>query len=525
MLRTSILCRNLSGPAAGSGARARRMAVIGMSVAAAALATAMATPGLASASTATPRIDLKVLVLGTSTSATVDPDAVAWQAALKREGVPTDFATVSASTSFTSSTFATTAPDGTTPEGKYQAIIESGLALSTLSQASKDAMEQYQKEFNIRRVTSDVYPSGVAGDAGFGLKGVTAGGALDGLVGQLTTDGKTVFPYLTGPVKMDTGTFGYETTPVSTTNFKTLVTLNGASVVGIYTHADGVQELVTTFAENENQMQAWLLRHGVIAWATRGVYFGDQRNYLETTVDDMFNNDESWNATALNNTGTPLAASATDVTSAATWSAQNKFRIDFAFNGGGGNLGLVSTFKGIDPATTQSYTKAFGWINHTLDHPNLDDGCATQTLIQNEITQNLTWAENSANLGLTASSAPPSTAGYINPSELVTGEHSGLANLIPGNPGTVDSPDTPTAAASTTVGTLPAGTYEYAVAAQFTNSATAGQSPRHRERADGDALGYDELGRTDMAGGLPRGGLRDLPRSCDRHARHDGHLD
>ena len=271
MLRTSILCRNLSGPAAGSGARARRMAVICMSVAAVVVATALATPSLASASTVTPRIDLRVLVLGTSTSAATDPDAVAWQAALKREGV-TDRTSrsVSASTSFTSSTFATTAPDGTTPEGKYQAIIESGLALSTLGQASKDAIEQYQKEFNIRRVTSDAYPSGVAGDAGFGLKGVTAGGALDGLVGQLTTDGKTVFPYLTGPVKMDTGTFGYETTPVSTTNFKTLVTLNGASVVGIYTHADGVQELVTTFAENENQMQA-------LASAPRRDRLGDAR--------------------------------------------------------------------------------------------------------------------------------------------------------------------------------------------------------------------------------------------------------
>ena len=30
---------------------------------------------------------------------------------------------------------------------------------------------------------------------------------------------------------------------------------------------------------------------------------------------------------------------------------------------------------------------------------------------------------------------------------------------------------------SATVGTLPAGTYEYAVAAQFTNSPSAGQSP------------------------------------------------
>ena len=477
MIRASILCRNLPGPVAHSSLRARRMALIGMCVAAAIAAVALATPGLASASTVTPRIDLKVLVLGTSTSATTDPDAVAWQAALQREGVPSDFVTVSASTSFTASNFATTAPDGTTPEGKYQAIIESGAALSTLSQASKDAMEQYQKEFNVRRVTSDVYPGGAAGDAGFGLKLYASAGALDGQVGQLTTTGKTIFPYLNGSVKMDTGTYGYEATPVSTTNFNSLVTLNGYSLVGIYTHADGVQELITTFNENQNQMQAWLLRHGVIAWATRGVYFGAERNYLSTTVDDMFNNDEIWNPTANNNTGTPAATSTSDITSAAAWSAANKFRIDFAFNGGGANnaTGFVSQFKAIDPATNQPYANSFGWINHTYDHPNLDDGCATQNLIQNEISQNLSWVQT--NLGLVSSTAPPSTAGYINPSELVTGEHSGLANLIPGNPGTLDSPDAPTVTGSATGGTLPAGTYEYVVAAQFTNSSSAGQSP------------------------------------------------
>ncbi len=86
MTMASILCRNLPGPGAHIGMRARRMALIGMSLAAAVVAIALATPGLASASTVAPRIDLKVLVLGTSTSATTDPDAVAWQAALHARG-------------------------------------------------------------------------------------------------------------------------------------------------------------------------------------------------------------------------------------------------------------------------------------------------------------------------------------------------------------------------------------------------------------------------------------------------------
>ena len=50
----------------------------------------------------------------------------------------------------------------------------------------------------------------------------------------------------------------------------------------------------------------------------------------------------------------------------------------------------------------------------------------------------------------------------------VPGNHSGFADLVPGNPATVDEPDLDTStAASTTGGKLAAGTYEYAVTDQF----------------------------------------------------------
>ena len=59
----------------------------------------------------------------------------------------------------------------------------------------------------------------------------------------------------------------------------------------------------------------------------------------------------------------------------------------------------------------------------------------------------------------------------------VPGNHSGFADLVPGNPATVDPPilDAATAAADAT-STLPAGNYEYAISDQFTNLSTAGQS-------------------------------------------------
>ena len=68
--------------------------------------------------------------------------------------------------------------------------------------------------------------------------------------------------------------------------------------MGIYTHANGVQEMVSSFNENQYQLQAELLRHGALDWATRGVYFGDQRNYYEADIDDNFLSDDSWSTTA-----------------------------------------------------------------------------------------------------------------------------------------------------------------------------------------------------------------------------------
>ncbi len=82
----------------------------------------------------------------------------------------------------------------------------------------------------------------------------------------------------------------------------------------------------------------------MIAWATRGVYFGDQRNYLETHIDDNFLSDDAWSITG--NATTPahstdfnpadaLREVPADVTTAAAWSKLNNFRIDMLFNGGG----------------------------------------------------------------------------------------------------------------------------------------------------------------------------------------------
>jgi hypothetical protein len=447
-----------------------------------------------SAAAPLPRIDLKVLLVGTSAT---EPDFVAWQSALQREGVPFDTVVGASHTPITAATLTgPTLADGT-QEGKYQAIIMSiagdtdcsaSPCVSDLSTAESAAIETYEQQFEVRQITGDAYPG-----ATNGLNSPTTSGALDGVDGSLTADGQKVFPSLKGSVPMDTGTFGYEATPVSTTNFDTLVSgPANSSLVGVYTHADGVQEMVETFNQNQNQLQSELLRHGAIAWATRGVYFGDQRNYLDTDIDDNFLADDSWsvagNATTAAHSTDYTAADAlregpVDVQNAAKWSAANNFRIDELFNGGGSvqyatDTGkadaLLAEFKATDPATGKPYTSDFGWINHTWDHPNLDQGCATQNYIEAEIQENSAWGSSTTGLDLASTTDPSVALGAENPAVVVTGEHSGLANLLPGNPGIIDPPSFDSATVSPTGGTLPAGSYTYAITDQF--SATGGES-------------------------------------------------
>jgi hypothetical protein len=449
-----------------------------MSVASVAFAATSIVPATAGA---TQRIDMKVLVLGTSST---DPNLMSWQAALQREGVPYETIVTSAGhTPITAATLSDTMTNGT-QEAKYQGVIVSvgDLAVctescsSTLTQTEWTALEEYEQTFNVRQISGDIYPG-----SGYGLNGPTIGGKIGsgageaGLQGTLTTEGNTVFPYLKGTVAMDVGTYGYEATPLSTqvtgASFSPLLSSPGGyALAGVYTHPNGIQEMVETFNQNAGQLQAELLRHGALNWVTRGVYFGDQRNYYESHIDDNFLADDSWNTTTHETDFTPADAIRevpADVTYAANWAKEHSFRIDMLFNGGGSEQ-YAAEHAGSDPLLTafQANKNAFGWVSHTWDHPNIDVGCATQAYIEAELNQNNTWAEKT--LGLTESKEATAALGNDNPGVIVTGEHSGLANLIPGNPGAVDPPDLDTAEEGEATGTLAPGSYQYAVTDTFT---------------------------------------------------------
>ena len=319
-------------------------------------------------------------------------------------------------------------------------------------------------------------------------------------------------------------TFGYAATPVNGQDWQTLLAgPNGTAYLGIYTHPDdGREEMVMTVASNENQSQAQLLRHGELNWVTRGVFLGYQRNYLELQVDDLFLGDDAWDPATHTTNYDPAAASRmtpADVAQAAAWSKARGVRIDFAFNGGGSELYKADHATTTDPlanAFADPATRgAFGYINHTYDHPNLD--CSTSSFVTKEIADNVAWGRQH---GLP-----------LDATEVVTGEHSGLANTRPGNPGTIDPPSFDDVDARRPAARIPAGTYDYAITAQSPAGETtasvvpgvavaAGQKVTASFNAVCHAVAYNLYRSAAGANTLDAGGHA-RPLGHGRHRRRD----
>jgi hypothetical protein len=417
------------------------------------------------------RVDLRVLLISADGT---EPGFGAWKAALDREGVPYDALVATQAAPLSDAQLA----DYGAGHARYQAVILAGgdlgtavrnpggttSFLSAFSDAEWATLAKFERTFGIRQLSDYTAPS-----PAHGLTPV-AGATTDGQVGTLTAAGRAAFPYLKGPVAIADDdptaaeTFGYAARPADPAAWQTLLAGPGdTAYLGVYTHPDdGREELVMTVASNQFQNHDQLLRHGMLNWVTRGVYLGYERNYLELDVDDIFLPDDKWDSVANVTDYRPEVAirmTAADVANAVAWQRQTGLRMNLVYNMGG-----LAEFGGGDLlAALKANRNEFRWINHTLQHPNLD--CATGGYIAGQFTANQAQFDAQFKPGL--------AAGLNEPSELVTGEHSGLANTRPGNPGTLDPPVFSDAEPSATGGTLAAGTYEYGVTA----STAAGETP------------------------------------------------
>lgn len=345
------------------------------------------------------QIDLKLLLI---TARADDPSFEAWTRALQREQIPFDAIVATADRE---PIHGSALSDGL--RAKYQCVVlTTSSAAMALTTEERSALESFESTFGIRRINGYVRPS-----YEYGFSNAKYEGRMTGVVGSLTSEGKSLFPYLKGPVPFSPEAYGYLAAPRPGGRgaFEVLVSgRDGVALVGICRRSNGRQELVMTADSNSGTIHSELLFHGMLSWATRGVFLGTQRHYLTVHIDDVFASN-SRRHFGLQSSEPALGAirmQAEDAARALAWMQANNIRMELLYNGNG-----ASPTDELTQALLAA-REAFGWINHTWSHGNLDQ--ASVLRIVSEIQQNIEWAEEHE--------LP------IDRSELVTGEHSGLAN-------------------------------------------------------------------------------------------------
>jgi hypothetical protein len=299
---------------------------------------------------------------------------------------------------------------------RFQALIlaDAGILEAALGAAACRELERLERAYRIRRLIAFAYPT-----AGIGLRPSGSSAPLDGVVVHLTPRGKELFPYLRPELTIDAGSWGHPAWPFGSAQFEPLLTTaDGAALLGLHRQHDGREQMVQTFATNPLQTHTHLLRGGQLRWLTHGVHLGLERHYLSLHVDDVLLANPSWNVATHTSDHDPrnrIRMSADDATYSACWSRARGLRLDLVFNGAGTASYVAEQPDGRDPLleTLLAERTSFGWINHTYGHCDLDE--APRAVIEAEIGNNARWARD---------------AGIeLEPLSLVTGGHSGLANL------------------------------------------------------------------------------------------------
>lgn len=300
-------------------------------------------------------------------------------------------------------------------DGRFQALIlaDGNVLDQGLGAVRRGELESLARRHRIRRLIAYAHPG-----PHHGLQPPSCGGPLDGLTAVLTARGRDIFPYLRGSLECEPGSWGYLSLPADRAFESLLEVAGGSALLGIFRHADGREEMVQTFATNPSQSHAQLLRRGQLNWLTAGTHLGCERHYLSLHVDDVMLANHVWDESVHAGGVSPEAAvrmSAADARRAAGWSRSRGLRLDLACNGAASDRHVRGAGAGGDALLQALLAErtAFGWLNHTYEHRNLD--AAPAATIRDEIQSNLSWGRR---VGLP-----------LDPASLVTGAHSGLADL------------------------------------------------------------------------------------------------
>ncbi|NUT32331.1 MAG: hypothetical protein HOV79_04560 [Hamadaea sp.] len=389
------------------------------------------------ATPATAKVALRALVVATSTD---DFGVPTWTSTLDRVGAAYDVL-YTAGTPLTDATLVRA--DGT---GKYNAILltstmllyaDSGAYVAGLSPEEWNLLWAYERDFGVRQAA--LYGSHGTWPEDYCLRPRTEGAVGDtALTATLTADGAGMFDYLNASARIPIVQSYVYRNQLAAGCAAQPILQTGTDVLGVRsTAADGRERAALTFTSNQYLLQAHLLTFGLFRWASKGLYLGDQRHYLDVDVDDWFNSSDEMLPSGVLNSDPGYQMSGHDAYNAhlqqtslrARYPLASGFTMGMAINGGDANLNAGSQcypYGGIArlTATTRCLRGQFRWINHTLTHPkmNFTDYATNVT----EISSNLDVA---ARLGLP-----------VDRTVLKTPEYSGLGVYNPDATNDIDPP-------------------------------------------------------------------------------------
>jgi hypothetical protein len=384
-----------------------------------------ATTGIATLATATDQVAVRALVLGVDAS---DFGVPTWKAMLDRTGAAYDVV-YAASTPLTTDSLV-----GADGVGRYNAILLTNSMLlqpdfvSALDGNEWNLLWAYERDYKVRQVA--LYSSHGTWPEDYCTRaGTEASVGATGISATLTTAGAGVFDQLRTSARIPiVESYVYRTTIAAGCSATPILQV-GTSVLGVMsTSTDGRERAALTFSSNQHLMQSHLLTYGLFRWASKGLYLGEQRHFLNVDVDDWFNSSDHLYTDGHIETDPGFSMSAHDAYNVylqqlllqLKYPLAMGFKFNMAYNGGDANLTARSACYPTGgtaqlTATTRCLRSQFNWINHTLTHPEMNSTSYATSLA--EINNNLTVA---AQLGLA-----------VDRTVLKTGEYSGLGVYNP----------------------------------------------------------------------------------------------
>jgi hypothetical protein len=298
-------------------------------------------------------------------------------------------------------------PDGV---GRYNAILltsntlvyqdGSGQYVSAFDDTEWETLWEYERTYQVRQVAINAAPVETPED--YYLRALSEDSIGNTQVfARLTSAGANVFDRLASAIEIPIShTYVYRTRLAGSGDVEPLLTLD-SDVVGVLSTApDGRERAAVTFALSPALPAASLLGYGLLRWATRGIFVGEQRHWLNVDVDDWFNAD----ATGMPN-DVSRAFRLTGVEAGAVSQQQAELRrrhplaagftLNLAYNGAKLDPAAPPQYSTLGtPDSLTSYSRIlrdeFRWINHTLTHPQMNFTPYTESY--QEIRDNLVAA-------------------------------------------------------------------------------------------------------------------------------------